>query len=119
MIAIDSGNQSLATLLLKLNASLDLQDNRGNTPLHHAVMNASSGMVELLLENRAPVNRKNRQGMSPLHCAVERGNLATVQALASVTDTTLRNARGETPLMQAERMGNKTIYKTLLKMSIK
>lgn len=57
----------LSRVLINYGANVDIQDNEGNTPLHHAF--ASPKIASLLIEHKAQVNLVNNQGEPPLHFA--------------------------------------------------
>lgn len=57
------------------------KDNRGNTPLHIAVMKGHKECVQLLLAHGAPVKIKNSQGWSPLAEAISYGDRQTIASL--------------------------------------
>lgn len=99
-IAAIRGNLSIAAILIKAKARLDITDKLGNTPLHYAADRNQGEMVKLLLEAGASPDPVNRDGVTPLMMAAARGNLEIVSALLAKgaspnkTDFTGRDALG-------------------------
>ena len=68
--AVQSQNKRQVKLLLKHNASLDVVEQEGRTPLHIAVaLKWNDGVVKLLLEHNASVDVTDQQGRTPPHVA--------------------------------------------------
>jgi ankyrin repeat protein len=99
-VAAIKGNLSIAAILIKAKARLDITDKLGNTPLHYAADRKQSEMVKFLLEAGASADPVNRDGVTPLMMAAARGDLEIVSALLAKganpnkTDFTGRNALG-------------------------
>jgi ankyrin repeat protein len=53
-------------------APLNVQDSKGNTALHYAVINNKEVVVKNLCFSRCNVNLLNKENKSPLHLATER-----------------------------------------------
>ena len=51
------------------NYDINVQDDKGYTPLMYAIMNHNLNMIEFLVENGADVNLYNNKGQSPLKIA--------------------------------------------------
>ncbi|WKT50437.1 Ankyrin repeat [Fusarium oxysporum f. sp. vasinfectum] len=62
-------------------AVLDIQDNKGLTPLHWAAADDQTGVVRLLLEAGAAVDVFDAEGMTPLSLAYENGFIGPVELL--------------------------------------
>ncbi|EWZ36204.1 hypothetical protein FOZG_11945 [Fusarium oxysporum Fo47] len=62
-------------------AVLDVQDNKGLTPLHWAAADDQTGVVRLLLEAGAAVDVFDAEGMTPLSLAYENGFIGPVELL--------------------------------------
>jgi ankyrin repeat protein len=98
--AASNGNLSIAAILIKGRARLDVTDKLGNTPLHYAADRNQAEMVRLLLDAGAAADPTNKNGVTPLMMAAGRGNLEIVRALLdkganpSRTDFTGRDALG-------------------------
>jgi ankyrin repeat protein len=99
-IAAINGNLSIAAILIKGRARLDITDKLGNTPLHYAADRNQIEMATLLLDASAAADPTNRNGVTPLMIAAGRGDLEIVKALLakganpSRTDFTGRDAVG-------------------------
>jgi len=69
----------IVKLLFEKGVSSNVQDNQGNSALHHIFMTRGGKdldeqdavIIELLLKNGAAINLPNNQGNTPLHVAVE------------------------------------------------
>jgi len=99
-VAAINGNLSIAAILIKGRARLDITDKLGNTPLHYAADRNQIEMATLLLDASAAADPTNRNGVTPLMIAAGRGDLEIVKALLakganpSRTDFTGRDAVG-------------------------
>ena len=82
----------LVQRLRKANASLDVADKQGNTPLHRAIQQQQWGMVEWLLNQTQSYNSRNQQGETALHLLVDAKQNALIKTLltnggdANITD---------------------------------
>lgn len=93
---------------------VDIPDEIGWTPLHHACYTGSAAAVEYLLESKANINAQNKNGEAPLHLAFGNGHMEVIRLLIQAdppADRQLRDAIGFTPLQYAtlelaERMNN-------------
>jgi ankyrin repeat protein len=99
-IAAINGNLSIAAILIKGRARLDITDKLGNTPLHYAADRNQVEMAKLLVDAGASADPINRNGVTPLMMAAGRGDLEMVKALLAKganprkTDFTGRDALG-------------------------
>jgi ankyrin repeat protein len=99
-VAALKGNLSIAAILIKAKARLDVTDKLGNTPLHYATDRDQVEMAKLLLDAGASADPVNKDGVTPLMMAARRGNLELVSALLAKganprkTDFTGRDAMG-------------------------
>lgn len=112
-----TGDVAFIPYLLDAGAEIDHAMPRGGeTALHHAADNEQTDAVRLLIQCGADVNHRTKHdgpselnfgtfwGETPLHVAAVRGDKEMVEALlAGGADKTIRTAKGETPLDQAER----------------
>jgi ankyrin repeat protein len=71
---------------------------KGNTPLHLAVIRNSPDMASLLLEYGAHVNEKNRSGNTSLHLAKGKDAEIAKLLLEKGADINSTNSNGRTPL---------------------
>jgi len=76
---------------------VEVQDEFGNTLLHHATQNGSKRMVKACLRRGACVNAQNYLGQTPLHFAFGFGyNELGDYLISKGADATLRNKDGLT-----------------------
>ena len=125
-LAVMQGHIEITKILLKHNASFNLenkegktpsqiQDEKGNSLLHVAVENNHESVVEYLLENNANVNLSNHHNSAPLHISSEHGYVRITELLLSNgAKTDLRDNDGDTPLLGCALGGNVQIAKILL-----
>ena len=55
---------------IKKHVKVNIEDRRGNTPLHYACNCSNIEMADLLIKAGANVNKKNRQGFTPISSAL-------------------------------------------------
>ena len=85
--------------LLKYNASTNVQDKYGKTPLIIACDYDSYDMAKILLEYNADVNLSDHRKKTPLMHAVEERNTEIIELLLKYKpDLTLKNESGKTAL---------------------
>jgi len=97
-------NEMPIKLLLKLEADINRQDEKGRTPLHDAVVLKSLQTVKLLIELGADVNKEDKKGRTPLHDAVVLKSLEIMALLkARKADPNKQDKKGRTPLHLATR----------------
>ncbi len=122
--AVIKGDYNQVASLLKSGASIDEQDDEGNTALMWATesSNVSPEMIkilELLLESKPDLDKQNVRGETALMEAVGANNLRAVELLLSHNpDLNKKNKRGRTALMGAYRftqVGPDEWIKTALK----
>ena len=91
-------------LRLEQEASRDIKDKYGNTPLHQAALSGIGELIPLLF-SAENINQQNYKGNTPLHFAVE--NAAIVNFLLSQgANLDIRNVEGKTPIHLAVQCGN-------------
>lgn len=67
-VALNNGNEDIASYLLENSANPDLLDNEGNTCLHHASKSGSLKCVKLIAERmKTLANHQNHNQETPLH----------------------------------------------------
>jgi hypothetical protein len=77
-----SGNERVFELLHSYELDLDLQDDRGWTPLIWASNAGRAPIVERLLALGANINIQDKMGRTALHWAADRGHANAVAVLA-------------------------------------
>lgn len=92
-------------LLLNYNASCNVQDSQGNTPLHLAIEKKSLNCCKVLLNYKnLEVNLVNEEKNTPLHLAAQYGLEDVVDRLLELeADCNASNASGNTPLHLAAK----------------
>ena len=64
------GKADLIQEFIYAGADINIQDNRGWTPLHYAVLSKSPATVALLVQSGADLQSKNKSGNSPINIAI-------------------------------------------------
>lgn len=106
-------------LLISKSACLDLQDNKGKTPLHLASYFGREKRLETLLNYKANFEILDNQGNSPLHLAASRGNNMVVSLLLNAgADPFCRDASGRLPLHVAALNSKVEVCKKLLQAAV-
>ncbi|KAL2121800.1 hypothetical protein VTJ04DRAFT_2255 [Mycothermus thermophilus] len=101
-------------------ASVNVQDDNGDTPLHYAAQGKypdNREAVELLLATgQADVNIQNNLGQTPLHCAAKLGDGDVVELLLERPDVGLNipDSEGQTPLITAADFCSERVVQLLL-----
>jgi 26S proteasome non-ATPase regulatory subunit 10 len=116
-LAVASGRNDIAVLLLSHRADVNCKDKFGETPLERAVGQPQADLdtVKLLLTLGADVNSSDRYGETPLDLAAIYGTKEEVELLlAHKADVNVKNSAGKTPLDQAKAQGHKDIEALLL-----
>jgi ankyrin repeat protein len=102
---IRDGNISeFKTLLENHGVDPNLQDDKGSSLLHEAVLHRSDLIVKMLVEKEeVDVNARNKRGRTPLWEAASRGSKADVELLLDNVrvDLETRDENGQTPLSAA------------------
>ncbi|KAL7755373.1 hypothetical protein ACKLNR_014471 [Fusarium oxysporum f. sp. zingiberi] len=81
MIASYYGHHEIVKLLLEKGANVEVNDNRGCTPLLWAAAEGHEAVVKLLLEKGANVEAKDNCGRTPLQVATDYGHEAMATLL--------------------------------------
>ena len=68
-MAVENGNLQIVEFLIQNGCDVDLDDARGNTALHLAVIAENLQMVQRLLKNGADPYKKNLAGKLPIDLA--------------------------------------------------
>jgi ankyrin repeat protein len=117
--ALRNRHVSVASILLDSDASLDVPDDLGRTPLFNAVDVDSPETVTLILSrlglrSRLMLDNSCLDGLSALHLAVKRENLPIIRILVgSWAKFDIPNNEGDAILQSAYKSGNTSIIKLL------
>ncbi|KAJ3117692.1 hypothetical protein HK098_006135 [Nowakowskiella sp. JEL0407] len=120
MIACQSGNPDVISLLIEYGASMSATTQSGKTPLSLAVSFGNLKAVEILLKHGAPIDQPDQGGSTPLMWAVDnvssKNGLAILCALLqSGASVQTEDTGGQSPL---ERLcvtsGNVAAFKLLV-----
>ncbi|MHC4604941.1 MAG: ankyrin repeat domain-containing protein [Planctomycetota bacterium] len=85
--------------LIAKGAQINLKDQHGETPLHHAAEHGSTRIAEFLIANGADVNAKNSKGETALHCATFWGYRQIIELLiAHGADINAKTNEGQTAM---------------------
>lgn len=110
--SVERGYLQGVHLALSKGATINMSDNKGETPLHVASKNSSSSIVRLLLIHKAPLEAKDTHGNTPLALVNnEPGLLILLNNGAAIN---ARNAKGETAALLAARTGQMWKLKILI-----
>ncbi len=63
---------------------MNIEDNNGWTPLHHAVRNNALNAIEFLLDNGVDDVRLNKQEEAPIHLAVIHNQLKALEVCLNI-----------------------------------
>jgi ankyrin repeat protein len=101
LAAAESDHLDTVKVLLANHATVNIENDDGDTPLHLAVQKPQPKATEALLGAGADANYKNIHGETPLHLAVVSEDPDIVKALLSSdagVDVDVKDERGRTAL---------------------
>lgn len=79
--ALGSADRDVIGFLIKQGASLDNPDDKGNTPLHSAILNDQRVTARNLINRGARLDITNQEGLTPLELATKRDNQDIIRIL--------------------------------------
>jgi hypothetical protein len=97
---------------------INVQDEEGYTPLHHAILVNSVESVKLILETgKCDINLKNHMGETPLHLACEKRYVDIVKLLLleQTCDVNSQDSRKQTPLHYITEINKKSDMSDIFK----
>ncbi len=101
-----------------LRASLNLQDDSGNTPLLSALENDSMNAAQSLIEAGADIHIANHAGQTVLMMAAERGAVTLIRKfMPQRPDIEAKDQFGETAIDKAMAKGHVELAETLFKLA--
>ncbi len=125
-ISILAGNLEVAKMLLAAGANLNIQNDKGLTPLM-LIMGSFEGaqqdqakeslrsIVRFILQNGAKIDAADNKGKTALFYAVEQKDTPTIDLLLTAgADINHKNNAGETAIFMPAKDGNIEMVKTLL-----
>jgi ankyrin repeat protein len=102
-------------LLLANGADPDERDEKGNTPLHAAILLGNEEAAGLFIAHGADVNARNESRIAALHYAANGGQMGIVtELLAKGADVNARDNHGDTPLHNAALRGYREVVEVLV-----
>ncbi|EQC51580.1 ankyrin repeat domain-containing protein [Bacteriovorax sp. DB6_IX] len=113
--AAKTNNLELIHEYIRLKGNLNIQDEKGYTPLIFAAYYGNEEMVELLLKNKANPCVKDKRGNTALMGAIFKGNLSIAYKLMnSECAIHQKNNANQTALMYASLFNRKELARELI-----
>ena len=113
--ASEEGKTAEVVELLERGADPNIQNIRGNTPIHLAAYHTNPQTTKLLLQYHANPNIQNIDGDTPLHLAAYHTNPQTTEVLLQHhANPNIQNIIGDTPLHLATLNNNPQTTEVLL-----
>lgn len=112
-----TADDSIVKVLLSYGFSLNGTDDRGNSPLHLAILTSQNDYAQLLIKNGADLNLKNKLKLSPLHLATILDNhIIAGELIINGAEVDIFGNSGYTPLHIASELNHLDLAKDLLSM---
>ncbi|MCJ1462090.1 hypothetical protein MMC07_000690 [Pseudocyphellaria aurata] len=115
--AVQSEGETKIRELLEKGVDINMRDEHGMTPLHHAVCSNSVNIVRLLLREGADILMRDQSRRTALHMAVEKEDHRESMAqllLDNGSEINSKDTRRRTELHLATRSGDEKVVKLLL-----
>ena len=116
--AADEGNVDQIQSLIASGADINAKNERGETPLHKAVLGRGDhkSLVRLLVAHGANPNAKDQIGNTPLYKVAQWASIDVAEVLISAgADVNAKNKDGKTPLTMAIEKGHQEVVDLLRK----
>lgn len=114
--AAKTNNIKLIKEYINLGGDLNIQDQKGYTPLIFAAYYGHEDIVQVLLKNKANPCLKDNRGNTALMGAIFKGNIKiSYELMKAECSKTQRNNEDQSPLMYAALFNRTEIVKRLLK----
>jgi len=105
-VVLKNGNVTIAELLAKRGADVNITDSIGETLLHKAAARGQLGFAKVIIKHGANVNARDKYKETPLHEAAAKGRLEMVKLLlANGADLYAKTEKNWTALHEAARFG--------------
>ena len=82
-IAAQTGDQAQVKVFLSQGIDINVEDDKGNTPLFYAIRDSHDELAQFLIDQGADINYTDKNGYGPLHHAIWYGRAAMVKVLVS------------------------------------
>ncbi|QEN06050.1 hypothetical protein EW093_15585 [Thiospirochaeta perfilievii] len=112
-VACESGNITIAQLLIVQGAKINIQDKQGYTPLHIAIKSGNTQLTKILAKNGADIFIKDNLGRTPYNEAVKMG-IESVKALISPESIKSVDSKGMSLLHLAAQAGDYKVCEYLI-----
>jgi ankyrin repeat protein len=114
--ALKNNDLEKVKVIIEKDASLvNIKDEAGNTPIHHAAIAGSTQMIEFLLSGGADINAQNTQLNTALHEAIQnRNENSSIMLIEKGADLTTTNIFEQTPLHKAASLNQKATGEILI-----
>ena len=113
-VAANQGRQKIAKTLLTAGANVNIKDERGRTPLYHAMLLPHNETVKVLTAGGADINGGG--GWAYLHTAAYRDQREIAKTLLTAgAKVNIKTKEGKTPLALARQYGHTEFAEILLK----
>lgn len=98
-LAADLNNYMAIRVLLEHKADANIQNFKGNTPLHVSVRKGFYKLSQLLIEKGCNINLRNKNGRTPLHdAAIKKHENFFKLLLKNNADVNIQDMNGDAPL---------------------
>ena len=116
MLSCEYGHIRVVSLLLDLEADMEMRDKNGETAMHYCTSNGHLDVVKMMVKAGGNIEVKNYNGYNPLMMAADFNHLDIVRfLLLNGADLDARNHRGCSALVYAADNGNLDVAEYLIK----